>query len=101
VHGVGDRLRLCPVRGCERESPDHPFSQYRNLVGHMKRIHNCSPTVHKIDGCTGSCKGGSSRIVVKERLAATMTEAVIPALQPDINDPTTESSITSGTPQVV
>ncbi|PMD48938.1 hypothetical protein L207DRAFT_575581 [Hyaloscypha variabilis F] len=80
MHGVGDRFHLCPIRGCERRSPDHGFPRYWNLVDHMKRIHNCSPTAHSIDGCKESCKGGSF------------------ILQPELDDPTTESSITLGTP---
>jgi hypothetical protein len=80
MHGVGDRFHLCPVRGCERGSLDHGFPRYWNLVDHMKRIHNCSPTAHSIDGCKESCKGGSF------------------ILQPELDDPTTESSITLGTP---
>jgi hypothetical protein len=98
MHGIGDGLNLCPARGCERGLPDQGFRRHWNLVDHMKRIHNCSPTTHKVDGCTTSCNGGSFRIAVKEKLFAATVEAGIPALQSKFDSPTTENLTISGVP---
>jgi hypothetical protein len=85
MHSVGDGLHVCPVRGCESGLLDQGFSRYWTLVDHMKRIHNCSPTAHKVGGCTASCNGGSFKIAVKEKFFAATVEAEIPALQSEFD----------------
>jgi hypothetical protein len=99
MHGIGDRLNLCPAQGCERGLPDQGFPRHWNLVDHMKRIHNCSPTTHKANGCTEFCDGSSFKIATKkEKFVASTVEAGISALQSEFDPVPNENSTISGVP---